>query len=149
MKWLLGYLNPNDYVTFRTDLSEHNEFIHYSKFIQFVLPIVKKDSAKFLECLNSHYTFFINLENGFWEIYKKEYRHATFDELVELNQKREERKKLEKENVKFNSISMYKTMINNISERKWRNGYYNRDKQKSRETISSFFNRARRGSYNK
>ena len=33
MKWLLGYLNPNDYVTFRTDLSEHNEFIHYSKFI--------------------------------------------------------------------------------------------------------------------
>jgi hypothetical protein len=146
MKWLLGYLNPNDYVTFKTDISDNAEFIHYSKFIQFVIPLIKKDTKGFLECINSYYTFFIDVENHTWHLYKKEYRHATFDELITLNEKREERKKLEKETKKFGNTHLYKTTIFNIFKKSHENDFQNRNKQGTRETISSFFNRSRRNS---
>jgi len=143
MNWVLCYLNPNDYVSFRTNLSDSNEYIYYSKFLEFILPYIKKDSEEFLEYFNKYYTIYIDLEQGKWEIYKKEYRQATFDELLSLNEKREQQKKNEKETKQFGAINLYKNNINNFFKKSYENKFF-RNRPRTRESIPTFFNKFKR-----
>jgi len=149
MKWVLCYLNPNDYVTFRTDISDNNEYIIYSKFIEFISSYVKADSQGFFDAINRYFTIYIDLENKKWEIYKKEYRKAEFDELLNLNKKREEKKKLEKETKKIGDIHLYKNTITNIFNKKHEQDQFNKHRSGTGESLSSFLNRSRRNSSNK
>ena len=141
MKWVLCYLNPHDYVSYKTDLSTSSESLQYQDFVGFIHPYISKASYEFYEELNRYRTLLIDTQNKDWKVYLKRFDEPTFDELFQINEKREVKKKNENSSSKLGQYFQYKNLINNISKN---NDGQNRSTGRTRETIQSFFNRSRK-----
>lgn len=137
MKWILCYLNPNDYVTYITDISNNAESSPYNEFLTFIYPYTITNHKEFLEQINRYLTIFIDTQNYTWKVYRREQEPATFDELFELNKQREEQKKQ-----KNSDISSYKKWIDSKYDKKYDRSGANREGRGV--SIQSFFNRFRK-----
>jgi len=119
MKWMLCYQTPYNVVKYITDNLDTTTFLKYEKFMELVSTFRLENKEIFRENINKFKTLYIDIEKSTWQLYEIEKEPATFDDLIDLNKKREEKKQVVSE------IDIQKNAIKKFFEFHKRKSLYN------------------------
>lgn len=118
MRYILCYQTPYNSVAYITDELMSVDFLPYSDFLSYSSKYIKQNIEGYVSNLNRFYNILINIENGTWELYKKEFKVPTMEQLVKLNEKKQSKNRFwrKKEKTKIDKIKNY---TDNIIDKKY------------------------------
>jgi uncharacterized protein YPO0396 len=119
MKWMLCYQTPYNVVKYISDNLDTPAFLKYEKFMELVSTFMLQDKDQFRTDINKFRTLFIDIDKGAWHVYQAEKDNPTFDDLIDLNIKKEENKQIKTD------IDIQKEAIKKFFEFHKRKSLYN------------------------